>query len=259
MNWQTKSEDKLENSPTRERIDRFHDGYGRHRGSDFNYAHFWGFLEANLGRPIDKVIHDFVNCDWCPARHRTASKIAENVEMNTFKKAGRIYYFGKYWRVENERPVDEEANSRGTFFYVHPDTRVLCRPKSKSIKSTWAARYNTERHAKVRILGDYHQLYKLNGTWYEVKAEPLPENAITWGKDRKAPHDILLENEYSWRRNSNEHPYVKITLKRQLNSKELHRNDLKNDLPEAGVLRCEKCGGIRCTHWYLAQHDKNIF
>lgn len=258
MNWNTKTDEQLENLPKGERIKH------RSRGGtkDFNWQHFYGFLESRVGLPVDRVIHEFVNCDWCPPRHRTFRQFCEGVEMNTFKKAdGRIWYFCG-WSNGQERCVDTDGNyfvHRKQFFYLHPDTKILC-VKKRQGKHDFQTRYRAERKAKLRILGDYHQLYKLNGTWYEVKAEPLPDDSLVWNKERKAPHDILLESNstsYWWSPyRDKSHPYVKITLKRQLGSKELKHHGLKNDLPDEGVPRCEKCGGHRCTHWWQAKWDK---
>jgi len=50
MNWQTQGEEKLENLPQRERLK--HDGHGRngrYSDGDFPWAHFWGFLDAQMG------------------------------------------------------------------------------------------------------------------------------------------------------------------------------------------------------------------
>ena len=255
MNWTTKTEDKLENEPIRERI--------KHRsrggiGKDFNWAHFYGFLESRVGFPIDWVIHEFVNCDWCPAQYRKASQVAEGVEMNTYKKGNKVYYFSG-WSNGQERCVDDEARyfcRRERFFYVHPDTRILSVVKPAGAKANYTVRYQAERDAKVRILGDYHQIYKLNGTWYEVKAEPIAEDSLVWNKERKSPTDILLETNSSWTFRTSKHPYVKITVKRQLNSKELKHHGVKNDSQDIDGVRCEKCGGVRCSHWWQAKYDK---
>ena len=255
MNWNTQTEDKLENLPTRERIK-----HRSHRGNgNFNYAHFNGFLASRVGQPVDKVIHEFVNCDWCEPRYRTVGHFAETVEMNTFKKAdGKIWYFCG-WSNGQERCIEKDAHyfvHREEFFYVHPVTKILCVHKQTS-KADYHSKERAERKARVRILGDYHQFYKLNGTWYELKATPIPEDSLVWNKERKGKHDILLESSGGWNNYRNEkNPYVKITLKRQISSKELKRHGLRNDLPNEGIPQCKKCGGYRCSHWWQAKYDK---
>ena len=254
MNWNTKTEEQLDNLPKGERIK-----HRSTRGSgNFNYSHFYGFLMSRVGQPVDRVIHEFVNCDWCESRYRTVGHFAETVEMNTFKKAdGKVWYFCG-WSNGQERCVDTDAHyfvRREEFFYVHPTTRILCVHKQGS-KADYRAKERAERNARVRILGDYHQLYKLDGTWYELTAEPIPEDALVWNKERKGPRDILLETSggWSWYRND-KNPYVKITLKRQIGSNELKKYGLKNDIQDAGIPRCEKCGGFRCHHWWQAKYD----
>lgn len=257
MNLVTQREEKLENLPTHERLK--HGGQGRRGYSrkNFNWSHFYGFLESRVGQPVDRVIHEFVNCDWCPAEYRTVKQFSEGVEMNTFKKAdGRIWYFCG-WSGGQERCIDTDGGyyvNRNPFLYVHPDTRILCEYRRKS-KIDYQTEYRAKRKAKIRILGDYHQLYKFKGTWYEVKAEKLPENALVWGKERKGPHDILLEsnNEWGWSRYHDKYPFVKIVLKRQLGSKELKKHNLKNDVFGISEVPCKICGGVRCCHWSMAQ------
>jgi hypothetical protein len=71
--------------------------------------------------------------------------------------------------------------------------------------------------ARVRFLGDYHQLYKVNGgLWFEVKAEILrnPSNL--------KPKSIILETVQGFM------PSFRAVLKRQLSSKELKQHNLKN-------------------------------
>ena len=70
--------------------------------------------------------------------------------------------------------------------------------------------------AKVRILGDYHQLYKHDGIWFEVKAE------IIRNPTNLKPRDVILESVKGFM------PSFKIILKRQLNHKELRKHSLKN-------------------------------
>lgn len=254
MNWLTQSEEKIENAPHRERIK-----HRSQRGSgNFNWSHFYGFLESRVGNPVDRVIHEFVNCDWCEPRYRTFRQFSEGVEMHTFKKAdGKIYYFCG-WSNGQERCVETDAYyfyHREHFFYIHPETRLLCLHK-KSSRIDYETQRRAERKAKVRILGDYHQLYKLNGTWYELKAEPIPENSLVWNKERKGPHDLLLEPSGWGGYGKDKDPYVKVTVKRQIGSKELKRHGLKNDLPEAGIPRCSICGGFRCVHYLTNKWKK---
>jgi len=210
MNYITKSEDNLESLPSRERLK--HGGERRsYRDLDFPWRHFIRFLEANVGKNIDKVIHDFVNCDWCPSRFRTASKVAESVEMHTYLKNGKVYFHdSRQHRFFNtfERCVDQEPMNRWTpFFYVHPDNRTLQVSKRRDIKAKRVEDPN------VRVLGNYHQFCKYNGTWYEVKAETCV-TSFTY----KGPRDILLSDKIDDVYSRYGKPGIRITLKRQLNS-----------------------------------------
>lgn len=166
--------------------------------------------------------------------------------MNTFRRGRKIYYFTEY--TNKERCIDDGAWGRHALLYLHPETRILCVAQRQS-KSAYKAVTKAERNAKVRILGDYHQLYKLAGTWYELKAEIVPDDSLLINKERKGPRSILLElNGSSWYdiNRRTKFPFVKIVLKRQLNSKELKHHGLKNDAKILGGKRCEKCGGFDC-------------
>jgi len=84
-------------------------------------------------------------------------------------------------------------------------------------RESWNKRRQVELEAKVRILGDSHQLYKVNGLWFEIKAK------IIHNPTNLKPLDIILEVGNGFM------PSFKIILKHQLNSKELKKHGLKND------------------------------
>jgi hypothetical protein len=268
MNWNTQTEDKLENLPSREHIVSDGRSRGRYRDRDFPWAHFWGFLEAHVGQHIDTVIHNFVNCDWCPARHRTASKIADNVELNTFLKDGKVFYFSDYcghWSGGNERCVDDEGGSRTPFYYISPTNRVLKVAKKKRYV------HRKEVNENCRIIAPYHQLCKRNGIWFEVNAEIRKEVYSEFFKkmmppsncERKSPTESLVEDTSygTWRyRREDTRPYVKIVKYRQLNHKDLKKHNLKNDPMVVDFFRCPTCGGDKrhCQHEQMKRAESRI-
>ena len=83
-------------------------------------------------------------------------------------------------------------------------------------------------------MGDYHQLLKLNGIWYEVRAEKINSNVVKnaikygWAKIIGPKDRIISSNG-----NKDYHYYywtVRVTYKKQLNSFELKKYGLKNDI-----------------------------
>ena len=243
MNLDVNTDDYLENLPRREKFqDHSRDCYNPN--SDFPWRHFCRFLESCVGRHIDDVIHDYVNADWVPVRERLASKIADVVVMNTFMENGEIYHYGRKYGHGIEKVSELNRYNYIPALYVHPDTRILCKVERVSRK-TWCTIQQKERDKVVKILGDYHQLLKLNGIWYEVKAEvDVNTNFIYY---TRGPHEILIgDSLYTWY--SKDRKPVRITLKRQLNSKELKYHGLYNDFPEKPNTKCKVCGGENCQH-----------
>jgi hypothetical protein len=129
---------------------------------EFPWKRFQSFLRGSLGKHINTVISDFVHSDWVPAKDRRASKIFEIVNKNVFIENGVYFYQPNYGG--EFRPFDQYSNHE--FFYVHPITNKLCERKPVKTNNV------SNSSVKCVIIGDYHQLTKINGIWYEVKAEP---------------------------------------------------------------------------------------
>lgn len=213
------------------------------------------WLESCEGRHVDSVIHEFVRAKWVPRQFRQAHKLGEYLEMNTFIENGKVCFYDNYPRFsyKNEPYVVVEDTTSKTF-YVHPETRKVCVYRPQSRKS-WGTTYREKINSKLVILGDYHQYYKLDGIWYEVKAEPIATHpmhiAPCWGAERKGPRDILLEKNDGFHNRYENLPFVRITLKRQLSHEELVENTLFNDHPFLHKQKpCPKCGGVgkSCRH-----------
>lgn len=224
MNWMTKGEDKLENLPKWERPFPPDDGTDRWRGEDLPYTKIKRWIEGQEGIHIDSVVHKFVNLKWVPRKYRTIAQISNFIERDTCIEGNKIYYFIS-WGDVRYRPVEKEMKK---LVYVHPKTGLVCvfRPMTRI---SWQKKAQEEQDKRVRIIGDYHQLYKQNGIWFEVRGEPIEVCEPCYlNFDRKGPRDILLEPTNCYNRKSSK-PIVKITLKRQLSSKELRKYVLKND------------------------------
>lgn len=230
MNLVIKSEDELDDMASFERFPDLSrdDGRGHYFGCDFPYSRLKRWLRSKVGQNIDMVISDFCHAEWIPKAQRTVAKFKEMVETSTFEKGGKIYYNSRY----NTEPqlVDGHTHFRGYLFYVNPRSRAL--EYFKRTPEDYKAIHQQELDKRVRILGNYHQLYKQDGIWYEVKGEKTDTEFGRFPYSynyRRKPTDILLENPSAWSQQSNKYPYIKIVLKRQLNGKELKKFGLKND------------------------------
>lgn len=250
MDWQTQSEDKLDNLPKRERLLPPDDHEDRYRGMNYPYKRVEKFLESQVGRPIDAVFSDFCHADWIPVEQRTKEQFRKHVELDTFIQDGKVFFYDKYgsdWRGKvHSSPV---VNNWNDVLYVNPKNRCLAIFRHKPFD--FAKKRKAERDEVMRILGDYHQLNKVEGIWYEVKAE-----ISSTGWLRRRTTDILLGDDQGYSIYTKV-PYIRITLKRQLSHDELKKFGLKNTVAEMSA-RCPKCGGVGkgCIHWVLTKAKK---
>ena len=234
MDTNHQPEEILESLP---KFEKFHD-YSWENDSYWGKGLPWQrlkrWVESQEGEHIDNVIHKFVNLKWLLQEYRTMHQLRRQIEMDTFLEDGKVMYYSEYPMCGvAARPIEGGTKE----VYVHPKTRCIqvYRPPTRE---SWRKQHQKELDAKLRILGDYHQLYKLNGIWYEVKAEPAKDQnkwnrlyktyGLTNGMERKGPKDILLEKNSAWKRASND-PFVMVILKRQINGKELKKHGLQNN------------------------------
>ena len=283
--------DKLEALPKREQRETRikHQVRSHHWGAGYPSNKVSRFLQSNVGQPWDKVYSKYHNLDWIPVDMRDLEHIKWHVITDTFIKNGKVVHIGDYH--SGETSVDAHCREQ---FYVHPITKLLC--------VSTPPRPNRVLDRTINILGDFHQLLKLDGIWYEVKAKPTkPDDGLTiinglyyeeagvepverwhngkllkdiapadgvkykihngklylpaksprrygmYGPQPLGPKDRIIEEPNGkprwmrWQR-IDERSF-KITLRRQLNSKDLKKFGLKNDPPPPAI-RCGKCGGI---------------
>jgi len=213
MNLLTQTEDKLEVLPTREKFPRA--DWWDYSGNDFPYRRFQRWLESRVGNNIDKVIHEYVHLDWIPTEYRHGHYLKDYIEMDTFMDKGKVCYYSNYYHWDRRLFYYIEEYGQKVI-YMHPMTKLLCihiPPTRKSFNK----QCQEARDARCRILGEYWQLYKIKGIWFEIKAKIIRE------KSNLGPHDIILETVRGFM------PSFEVTVKRQLNGKELKKLGLHND------------------------------
>ena len=215
----------LENLPKRGKHLKTWDEQDRHRTNRDRV--FYGivsrWLDSQVGKNVDTVYSDWHRADWVPVKFKTIAQFGYWVELNTFVQNEIIYHFIGYNCVDptkNFEPVTEAAWRNRTFYYVDPTTKLIQRVLHK--RPEWKNRHKKTQNSNLVVLGNYHQLNKINGIWYESKAEVLTD--IKWTDSIcKNPFDNLATGTDSW-----DAPKVKI-YRRQLNSKELRKHNLKNN------------------------------
>jgi len=171
----TYKEETLESLPTYTPTRFTGKGWNYSHGNDYPYNKVSSFLHSRVGTNWDDVVSEFIHKEWVPVRYRIASKLKEKVEVNTFMKDSKVcFYNDYYWRRGHSEQCVENLSHE--LFYVHPDTKVLCLFIPKKI--VYKKRYAEEQAKTMRILGDYHQLLKIDGIWYEVKGEPVKSDVV---------------------------------------------------------------------------------
>lgn len=300
--------DSFDELPNRSKIPKdSRRGYrGRAWRSTYPHNKVLRFLESRVGHYWNDVFSEFCHLEWMPEGHKTKEQLSWNVIFETTMKDGVVHFIEE--GSGDILPLEKHWRNRN-MFYIHPTTQRLCRVEKKKEETV-------NKPEKIKILGNYHQLVKVKGFWYEVKGEPKDENKsaniieknglhyqvipekdlppihernFAWGKGKNAKDINYFDNHYMIvdgkvvkpvQRNTRSyydgnqigpkdpmvnledgiagyyHPYnygrrwnydsIKITLYRQLTTKELKRHGLKNDTQPLPTKKCPKCGGFDC-------------
>lgn len=256
------NDDELQNalyqeSFRRRKLDRPKDRKDNSRNYPFSKVNRW--LQSKVGQPFNNVISEYTQATWLPPVHRTYHRLTERVEVTTFMHDGEVWFRGMYSWSHTLRMKDQHTK----MFYVHPSTNILqFHPGRRRVR--WNERRAAEDMKTLRILGDYHQLIKINGYWYEVKGEPVSDtitvNGLHYRKARTiwptplnvqpliinqeryfpveycrpyrkpvGPRDRMIKKDDGLER-SVDFSTVRIVLLRQLSHKELKQNDIRNDV-----------------------------
>jgi hypothetical protein len=220
-------EDKLEDlgNPNKWEVKDYGCECCRRRGKDYPWKRVNRWLRSKVGEPWSEVFSAYTKLDWILPEFRTLKRIKKSVETETFMEDKVLYYFDNYsWRCEAKVSIPNEF---GDTFYVHPQTHTL----------EWAAKLKRPKYTKPKeyflIIGDYHQIIRLDGIWYEVKAigEVSGRQRVHYPPNRQLLHDSTTKRPLNGFRYEPMIPYglqpPKIT-KRQLNKKELKKFGLVN-------------------------------
>ncbi len=169
--------DKLEDLPSRSNIPLGGGHWGRRKGRHYPWKKVWRFLESRVGYNWDDVFSEFVHLEWIKDEDKTKENIGRVVELNTFLKDGKVWYMDDGYQA-GEKPIENCGGyGGGGVFYIHPTTKVLCFYK-KTNKENYKIRQKREEAKYFRVLGNYHQLVKIDGIWFEVKGEPVESDIV---------------------------------------------------------------------------------
>ena len=207
--------DKLDNLPLRERNHDYSWENDTYWGKDLPYNRLMRWIESQKGKHIDEVITKFLKLVWMPKHHRNLDTLRRHIEFNTYMEDGKVCYYTNFRSIFLSREHTLVENGVSRCVYIHPKTRLICVYKPPT-RESWQKRHQRKLDARVRILGAFWQLYKLDGHWFEVKAKNLTVASTL------KPDSIILETVRGV-------PPTFICSKRQLSSKELKKYGLEND------------------------------
>lgn len=170
--------EKLEQLPKKELKNprwrhRYYGRKGKWRDS-FPWGKVDNFLKANRGKPIDEVFSKYCHLEWLPKEFKVREWFGKTLCLVTEMRDGVVWYQsdygGDFW------PINDVSNYHTELYYVHPETRVLEYWHRSHVSRK--KKYAEEQAKYCRILGDYHQLLKLDGVWHEVKAEKTKNDIV---------------------------------------------------------------------------------
>lgn len=283
--------EKIEKLPQKSKV-RFESDFDRRSYRwDFPWNKVHRFLVSRTGKKWDEIFSEYVHLEWIPTQYRNQHQMRNMVVFDTFMKEGKIWYYENRGHfvystsdknkggVNNEHLIEDYNAWRGECFYIHPTTKILCFHK-RIPKSDYKKKQSELTAKTFRVLGNYHQLVKVYGTWYEVKGKPTPSDIfeykglhykyiktcnlvddnyikidgklavpVSYGRYRDksiGPRECMVSGicknfPYNFDGDSKDYHSIKLTLYRQLNSKQLKKYGLTNDL-KGFEKRCEKCG-----------------
>jgi len=214
----------------------------RRNGRGFRPFPFDRFLNSRLGRPWDEVYSEMSGA----FDHRSLPgysffrDLRWHVQTDCWVGADTGSIFSGYGsRVEDE-------------FYVHPWTGLLC----------WAEPVDRSRPdpPKVKVdLKEGKSYEKIDGIWYYLEEYDIEHEGLilaSLAPTYLRPKILIEVNgiEFFYRTRWTEH----VSVKRQLNKKELRANGLHNGSRYNAWKRCNVCGasGFRCVHIQREECEK---
>lgn len=163
------------------------------------------WIRSKVGERFDRVYSEWGQLEWVPERHRSMKSIERFLKMPTLV-GGRLL-------DKRGDPIDDWHKVT----YVDPTTNIIVHRQLP--KRTYGkARRLKEQLKTHRIIGDYHQLIKHKGIWYDVVIH-LRTYSTYWG-ERPMPPDYAFQLDIAT---------PGTYTKRQLNSAELKKHELQND------------------------------
>lgn len=129
---------------------------------DFPYRHAKRWVETKVGEDFDKVFSEWTKLPWLPFRFRSLYYLKRFVETEiVLGENDEVFRFsyGYLFRIGNQIYLDPKTNKI-----------VFAKPLKKR---SWKKEYEEKLAKRCIFLGDYHQLCKIDGIWYEISLHPF--------------------------------------------------------------------------------------
>jgi hypothetical protein len=178
------------------------------------------WLKSKVGEDFDNVFSEWTKLSWLPSRLRNLEYFKWFVETEVVFKddqASFVFHFHRYGFIY---PL---SNS----LYLDPNTKKIAFAEPLKKKS-WKKAEAEKIAQRCIFLGDYHQLCKIDGIWYEIHLNPSVNVTIYDYSLKKLVYKTAITEKGK--------PYTDIDWKKgllksmkQLDSKTLRKYNLKND------------------------------
>jgi hypothetical protein len=217
-------------------------GYG-YRALNENLAPLRRYLCAQLGRPWSAVFSEI--CAHIDRRNTVQQHIHQHIRdfiaVDVEVREGRLIDLTRRYGLSLDGGVLRQE------LYVDPVSGLI---RQNPAFRSWRQEAREQRkrdlaeiHARKRVLDEFTQLLLLDGHWFEVMLQPLPETrtllCVVKGKQVRrviceSRYDVVLRRRvsYTWNEDKTRHGlYGKCRLyaasKRQLSRRELKAHDLR--------------------------------
>lgn len=166
--------------------------YDGHRSLNENLAPLFRFLEKSVGRPWDEVyseVREHLRMDSAVQLH-VVQHLNWTVNEKTYMgEDGHVYATDHSWR-RGIHALDLPAPYSMHSYYVHPETKLLCRQPRLSNKARLA------KEVKVLPYEKYRQFRLIGGKWMVVELAP-----VQVGNPKQAANGRVIKYDYKTQKN----------------------------------------------------------
>lgn len=166
--------------------------YDSSKSLNENLAPLFRFLEKSVGRPWDEVyseVREHLRMDSAVQLHVVQHLNWTVTEKTYIGEDGHVYATDRSWhRAYNA--LDLPAPYSMHNYYVHPETKLLCRQPRLSNKARLA------KEVKVLPYEKYRQFRLIGGKWMVVELAP-----VQVGNPKQAANGRVIKYDYKTQRN----------------------------------------------------------